>query len=88
MEVVERRTSMGSHSHAASAARIAQKKGKQVVKKIQLDPSMGEIKEIQRRSRSTSEGGLPSQNSLKGCCSRSIIHEAVQSTNQRVQDVS
>ena len=82
VEVVdERRTSMGSrHSHAASAARIAQKKGKQVVKKIQLDPSEGEIKEIQRRSRSTSGGRVTIPKSLAKAVAvgRMDIHEAVQ----------
>ena len=82
VEIVdERRTSMGSrHNHAASAVRIAQKKGIRTSKKMQLNPSEGEIKEIQRRSRSTSGGRVTIPKSLAKAVAvgRMDINEAVQ----------
>jgi len=82
VEIVdERRTSKGSrHNHAASAVRIAQKKGIRTSKKMQLNPSEGEIKEIQRRSRSTSGGRVTIPKSLAKAVAvgRMDINEAVQ----------
>jgi hypothetical protein len=56
--VDERRTSMGvgRHDHHEAAARIARISGEQVTSKRKVQPSTGEVREVQRRSRSESGG--------------------------------
>ena len=58
--VDERRTStgVGRHEHHAAAARIVQIIGEEVTSKRKVKPSTGEVREIQRKSRSESGGKL------------------------------
>ncbi len=81
VEIVdERKTSTGSrHNHTASAARIAMKPGRRKLERVDIDPSEGEIKEIQRRSRTTSGGRVTIPKSLAKAVAvgRMDIYEAV-----------
>lgn len=61
VEIVdERRTSQGSsrHEHEASALKIAQKQGDEILEWRTVAPTDGEIKDWQRRSRRASKGAI------------------------------
>ncbi|HHZ74666.1 MAG TPA: hypothetical protein EYN58_05770 [Candidatus Poseidoniales archaeon] len=64
--VDERRTStgVGRNEHHAAAARIAQIIGEEVTSKRKVQPSTGEVREVQRKSRSESGGKLTLPNEL------------------------
>ena len=51
-------------NHSASAARIARKIGTRVIQRLVVDPTDGELREIQRRSRTISGGRLTIQDPL------------------------
>ena len=84
--VDERRTSRGSrHNHSASAARIARKIGTRVIQRLVVDPSDGELREIQRRSRTISEGRLTIPRSLAKAVAvgRMSMHDAIKAHSNR-----
>lgn len=56
--VDERRTSsgVGRHEHHEAASRIARISGERVLSKRKIQPTSGEVREVQRRSRSESDG--------------------------------
>ena len=56
--VDERKTSRGLHrnQHSVSAIRIAMLAGERIWEVVELQPTEGEVKEIQRRSRIKSQG--------------------------------
>lgn len=84
--VDERRTSRGSrHNHSASAARIARKIGTRVIQRLVVDPTDGELREIQRRSRTISGGRLTIPRSLAKAVAvgRMSMHEAIKAHSNR-----
>ena len=86
--VDERRTSRGSrHDHSASAVRIARKIGTRVAQRLVVAPTDGELREIQRRSRSTSEGRLTIPKSLAKAVAvgRMSMHEAIIAHSNRFE---
>ena len=64
--VDERRTSFGlpRHHHHSAAVRIANMEGVNVEAKLSLEPTEGELRELQRRSRTVSEGRLTISSNL------------------------
>jgi len=58
--VDERKTSRGirRHAHHAAAIRIARLRGNPITKRMPVNPTEGELREVQRRSRKQSEGRL------------------------------
>ncbi len=79
--VDESSTSMGSrHDHVSAAHAICKKEGVPVTERLQVIPTEGEVREIQRRSRSISEGRLtiPSQIARAVAVGRLTLCEAVE----------
>ena len=79
--VDETSTSIGSrHDHVSAARAICTKEGVPVTKRLQVIPTEGEVREIQRRSRSISEGRLtiPSQLARAVAVGRLTLSEAVE----------
>ena len=80
--VDERSTSTGSrHDHISSARLICSLEGVPVTQRLQVTPSKGEVREIQRRSRRISEGRLtiPSNLARSVAVGRLTLNEAVES---------
>ena len=72
---------MGSrHDHVSAAHAICTKEGVPVTERLQVIPTEGEVREIQRRSRSISEGRLtiPSQIARAVAVGRLTLSEAVE----------
>ncbi len=79
--VDETSTSIGSrHDHVSAARAICTKEGVPVTERLQVIPTEGEVREIQRRSRSISEGRLtiPSQLARAVAVGRLTLSEAVE----------
>jgi len=79
--VDETSTSIGSrHDHVSAASAICTKEGVPVTERLQVIPTEGEVREIQRRSRSISEGRLtiPSQLARAVAVGRLTLSEAVE----------
>ena len=79
--VDETSTSIGSrHNHVSAARAICTKEGVPVTERLQVIPTEGEVREIQRRSRSISEGRLtiPSQLARAVAVGRLTLSEAVE----------
>ena len=79
--VDETSTSIGSrHDHVSAARAICTKEGVPVTERLQVIPTEGEVREIQRRSRSISEGRLtiPSQIARAVAVGRLTLCEAVE----------
>jgi len=79
--VDETSTSIGSrHDHVSAASAICTKEGVPVTERLQVIPTEGEVREIQRRSRSISEGRLtiPSQLARAVAVGRITLSEAVE----------
>lgn len=79
--VDETSTSIGSrYDHVSAAHRICSKEGIPVTERLQVIPTEGEVREIQRRSRSISEGRLtiPSKLARAVAVGRQTLSEAVE----------
>jgi len=79
--VDETSTSIGSrHDHVSAARAICTKEGVPVTERLQVIPTEGEVREIQRRSRNISEGRLtiPSQLARAVAVGRLTLSEAVE----------
>ena len=79
--VDESSTSRGSrHDHVSAARAICAKEGIPVTERLRVIPTEGEVREIQRRSRSISEGRLtiPSQLARAVAVGRLTLSEAVE----------
>ena len=79
--VDETSTSVGSrYDHVSAARRICSKEGIPVTERLQVIPTEGEVREIQRRSRSISEGRLtiPSKLARAVAVGRQTLSEAVE----------
>ena len=79
--VDETSTSIGSrYDHVSAARRICSKEGIPVTERLQVIPTEGEVREIQRRSRSISEGRLtiPSKLARAVAVGRQTLSEAVE----------
>ena len=79
--VDETSTSIGSrYEHVSAAHRICSKEGIPVTERLQVIPTEGEVREIQRRSRSISEGRLtiPSKLARAVAVGRQTLSEAVE----------
>ena len=79
--VDETSTSIGSrYDHVSAARRICSKEGIPVTERLQVIPTEGEVREIQRRSRSISEGRLtiPSKLARAVAVGRLTLSEAVE----------
>ncbi len=79
--VDETSTSSGSrHDHVSAARAICTKEGVPITDRLQVIPTEGEVREIQRRSRSISEGRLtiPSQLARAVAVGRLTLSEAVE----------
>ena len=79
--VDETSTSIGSrHDHVSAARAICTREGVPVTERLQVIPTEGEVREIQRRSRSISEGRLtiPSQLARAVAVGRLTLSEAVE----------
>ena len=79
--VDETSTSIGSrYDHVSAAHRICSKEGIPVTERLQVIPTEGEVREIQRRSRSSSEGRLtiPSKLARAVAVGRQTLSEAVE----------
>ena len=85
--VDERRTStgVGRHDHHAAAARIAQISGESVSSKRKVKPTSGEVREVQRRSRSESGGRftLPIELAQAVAVGRLSMTEALEEYDRR-----
>lgn len=86
--VDERRTSHGvrRHHHHGAAIKIAQMKGKEITERMPVLPTEGELREIQHRSRKTSQGRLTISSELAKAVvvGRLTMHEAIE--NQRLKN--
>ena len=79
--VDETSTSRGSrHDHVSAAQRICSKEGIPLTDRLQVIPTEGEVRDIQRRSRSISEGRLtiPSKLARAVAVGRLTLSEAVE----------
>ena len=80
--VDERKTSRGirRHAHHAAAIRIARLSGNPVLKRMPVNPTEGELREVQRRSRKQSEGRLTISSDLAKAVAvgRLSIFEAIE----------
>jgi hypothetical protein len=86
--VDERRTSHGirRHHHHNAAIKIAQMEGKKITKRMPVSPTEGELREVQSRSRKTSQGRLTISSELAKAVAvgRLTMHEAIE--NQRLKN--
>lgn len=86
--VDERRTSHGvrRHHHHSAAIKIAQMKGKEITERMPVLPTEGELREVQHRSRKTSQGRLTISSELAKAVvvGRLTMHEAIE--NQRLKN--
>lgn len=85
--VDERKTSMGvgRHEHSAAALRIARIPGLTIHSKRKVQPSTGEVREVQRRSRRASEGRftLPIELAQAVAVGRLTMSEALDEYDRR-----
>jgi len=86
--VDEWRTSHGisRHHHHSAAIKIAQMKGKEITERMPVSPTEGELREVQRRSRKTSQGRLTISSELAKAVAvgRLTMYEAIE--NQRLKN--